>query len=142
MSPTEILTPAQLNAPRTRRQARRVEQAIQGHIVQWLRWLGPRLGAEWFAVPNGGARSPIEGAIFKGQGVKPGVADLVFIWGGGSACMEVKTKDGRVSAAQIEFRARCDRRGIPYAVVRDIDEAQAAVHGWGLVGKPGGNSSG
>jgi hypothetical protein len=115
----------------------RAEEIIQGHIVTWLRYLehAGRLAAVWFACPNGGARSVIEARIFKGQGVRPGVADLVFTWDQqrGSSYMEVKTADGKLSQSQVEFQADCERRGIPYAVVRSIDEAQAAVNGWGLV---------
>jgi hypothetical protein len=127
----------------------RAEEIIQGHIVTWLRYLenAGRLDAVWFACPNGGARSVIEARIFKGQGVRAGVADLVFLWGtfarehaggliaysAGCACMEVKTPEGRLSDAQLEFQVQCERRGIPYVVVRSIDDAQATVNGWGLV---------
>jgi len=116
-----------------RRRPRHREDVIQRHVVTWLRWVGPRLKAIWFHVPNGGGRSAIEAAIFKGLGVTAGAPDLVFLWGGGCACMEVKAEDGRLSPGQVAFREACEQRGIPYAVVRNIDEAQTAVTGWGLI---------
>jgi hypothetical protein len=52
---------------------------------------------------------------------------------GGSACVEVKSLDGRLSPAQVEFQASCAQRGIPYEVVRDINEAEKVLQRLGIV---------
>jgi hypothetical protein len=113
-----------------RRERRRDEDLVQRAIVDWLRLVEPRLAAPWCGVPNGGARSPIEAALLQGLGVVAGAPDLVFVRAG----LEVKRPGGgRLSPAQREFRAGCERRGVPYAVVRSLDEAIAAVEGFGLL---------
>jgi hypothetical protein len=47
-------------------------------------------------VPNGGWRSPIEGAILKGLGVQPGVPDLILVRDGLPFALELKTGRGRL----------------------------------------------
>ena len=51
------------------------EQAMHRAVCQQLRQRGAR-GLLWFHVPNGGRRSPIEAAIYKGLGVRAGVSDF------------------------------------------------------------------
>jgi hypothetical protein len=56
-----------------------------------------------FAIPNGGLRTKIQGAILKAEGVRPGVPDLMLPVARGGACglfVEMKYGDGRVSREQ------------------------------------------
>jgi hypothetical protein len=52
------------------------ESAVQKAVFQHLAARGCGFA---FHVPNGGWRSPVEAAIQKGLGVKPGVPDLIVI---------------------------------------------------------------
>jgi hypothetical protein len=85
---------------RRKRVGSRKEQALQKQIIDYVRYAMRYNGrplTDWlFHVPNGGARSVVEGAIFKGLGVKPGVPDLVLpILSGGYCGSSSKTRTGR-----------------------------------------------
>ncbi len=71
----------------------RAEQALQIACVEWAdraafpefvwqssRWLAPpvKIGEFLHHVPNGGARTPAEGGIFKAMGVRAGYPDLAL----------------------------------------------------------------
>jgi hypothetical protein len=79
-----------------------------------------------FHVPNGGWRSPIEAAILKGQGVRPGVPDLIVIRDGLPFALELKAEGGRLSAAQSEAIERMREAGADVGVAYGLD----AVLGW------------
>ena len=54
------------------------ESAHQRSLITWSQWnisQYPEL-ALLYAIPNGGARDKITGAILKAEGVKPGIPDL------------------------------------------------------------------
>lgn len=115
----------------------RPEDDLQRSIVQiceivWPRYKGRVL---WFHVPNGGARSKTEAAIFKGLGVIAGVPDLVMIWPGFGwsapddpnenevLLVELKAGRGRLNTNQRRIKSQCEKRvGVPYEVVRSVDE--------------------
>lgn len=44
------------------------ESRIQQACIKWFRLQYPKLALNLFAVPNGGARKRIEGAIMKAEG--------------------------------------------------------------------------
>jgi hypothetical protein len=97
------------------------EQTLQHALCEHLAIRGVR-GLVWFAVPNGGARSPIEAAIFKGLGVKAGVSDLILFHAGKFFALELKTETGRTTDAQRNL-GRCATCGgkrrfrIPFVVI-------------------------
>lgn len=107
------------------------EAGFQREVVERLNRY--RLPCLWFHVPNGGRRSRLEAAIFKGLGVKAGVADFIFLWGGGCGCIELKAGRGSLSDAQRDFRANCERLGVPYVVARSLTDIDAALAAWGLI---------
>jgi len=86
----------------------------------------------WFHVPNGGARTAAEGRIFKSMGVRAGVPDLIFLWDGRAACIELKAGRGRLSESQQRFRDDCDAHGIPWRLATSIDDVQHALADWGI----------
>lgn len=96
-----------------------------------------RPGVVWWHTPNGGNRSAAEGARFKQIGVKAGIPDLVFLWGGLYG-MEWKVPNGRpaytqLSAAQREMHPRLLAAGmVACATVDSLEDAKSAVRGWGL----------
>jgi hypothetical protein len=109
------------------------EDAIQRGIVQFLKFSAAP-GVYFSAIPNGGFRAHLEAAIMNGLGVKKGIADLMIIAPGGRAhFLEVKAPTGRMRPEQLQFETWCRTYDVPHAVVRSIDEAVAALRGWGLV---------
>jgi VRR-NUC domain len=98
------------------------ESAIQKAVFQHL---ATRSAAHTFAfhVPNGGWRSPIEAAILKGMGVRPGVPDLIVIKDGLPFALELKAEGGRLSAAQSEALEEMRTAGADVGVAHGLDAA-------------------
>lgn len=71
---------------------------------------------------------------FKKMGMTPGFSDLVIGWQGRMFCMEVKNEKGKQSENQERFEQWCSSCGIPYRVVRSLDEAQSVMVEWGIIG--------
>ena len=92
---------------------RRPEQGLQRLCVQFLRYQYPE--ALFFHPFNGGQRSKIEAAIYKGLGVLPGVSDLIILEpsprGFNGACIELKAGRGKLSDYQKQFQERARDRG-------------------------------
>jgi hypothetical protein len=76
---------------------------------------------------NGGARSAVEGAIFKSLGVVPGAPDLLLWHEGRSYALELKAQAGRVSESQADMLGRLNRAGVSTAVCHGIDNAVAML---------------
>lgn len=101
------------------------EHATQVAIMEFLERALPA-SCMAFAVPNGGRRDRVTGAILKREGVKAGVPDICILRSGGYAApIEVKTETGRLSNSQIAIRDWCGANGIPFAVVRGVGDVQA-----------------
>ena len=78
-----------------------------------------------YAVPNGGHRSPITGAMLKAEGVRKGVPDLqldIKKRGYHGLRMEVKTPKGRLTAEQKEWGEWLRSQGYYWNVVRSVQE--------------------
>jgi hypothetical protein len=118
--------------PRSRKK-QQPEAELQRALVQHLQ-LRAEPGALWFAVPNGGARSKIEAAIFKGLGVKAGVSDLLFLHEGNFFALELKAgKYADPTPAQSQFLADVIHAGGRAAWARGLDEALAQLQQWRLL---------
>lgn len=109
-------------------------------IAQYLDLVCKQAGFWWTTFPGGGKRSKVEAAIFKGLGVKSGVADILIIAPNGKAywaeCKVPKTPTTRKtyqSDDQIYFECICLTLGCPYIVVRSVDDMKAALTDWGLI---------
>ena len=113
----------------------RPEQALQKAVVGHLQWRArPDV---WFcAIPNGDARSPIEGAIFKGLGVVAGAPDLLIVRDGRASFLELKAQGGRLSEAQRECHERLRRAGAVVATATGLDAALDQLEDWQLL-RPG-----
>lgn len=81
---------------------------------------------------NGGRRGRLEAIRFKAMGVEAGVPDLIAFTPRGVYCLEVKTDQGRLSAAQRAFIADLQDYGFDVATVHSVDEAKAAFKAWSL----------
>ena len=108
------------------------ESDIQKAVVKWLDLEAATL--LWFAVPNEGKHHVAYRKHQRAMGVTPGVADLVFIGGGGKAhFIEMKAAKGSLSASQRIFRDCCKQIGAPWALCRSLEEVQGTLRGWLLV---------
>lgn len=102
-----------------------IESKMQCACVRWFRLAHHRLASLLFAVPNGGARSAITGAILKAEGVTKGVADLLLLVPNASyhgLCIEMKTKRGNQSPSQKAWQSAVEAQGYKYIVVRSIEQ--------------------
>ena len=67
-----------------------------------------------------------------------GAPDLLLLLPGGrSACLKIRTQAMRLTADQASFGALCEERGIPFAVVRSVEEARAALVRLGVAAREG-----
>jgi hypothetical protein len=95
-----------------------------------------RLRAVFSHVPNeliGYTRKSPVNALARAAGVIPGSADYWFAWGGGSALLEAKSADGRLSDNQKDMRSWCEAVGVPYHVFRSVDEGLDILRGLGVL---------
>ena len=123
---------AQQEKNERRARPRHQESDLQRTCVSWFRAQYPDHALMLFAVPNGGGRSRIEGAIMKGEGVTAGVADLILLearGGYGALCIEMKTRDksSRQSSSQKAWQQAAEKAGNRYVVVRSFEAFRALV---------------
>jgi hypothetical protein len=110
----------------------RSEQQIQRAVFQHLA-IRAAPGTFAFHPANGGWRSRVEGAIFKGLGVRAGIPDIVAIKDGKCFFLELKAPDGRLTLVQRDAHAALAAAGATVAVAYGLDEALARLEAWGLV---------
>lgn len=71
----------------------------------------------------------------KKAGVRPGFPDLILIKrdaeGSRVGFFEIKRPGGKLSPEQEAFSDLCTDWRLPFAVVRSVDDAQAALRQWG-----------
>lgn len=92
----------------------------------------------WFHVSNENpvARQYIHWAkLQKAIGLMKGAPDYVFLWKDGAACMEMKSRQGRLSDAQKTFRAWCQQQMVPYVVIYSAEEGIQQLTEWHLIGE-------
>jgi hypothetical protein len=109
------------------------ESQLQAAVFLWASWhegKWPDLGL-MFAIPNGGARDTVTGAILKREGVKKGVPDIFLPVARGpyhGLFIEMKAgKRGKVSAEQEYYLNRLAENGYWSIVCRDADGAILAI---------------
>lgn len=104
--------------------------------MELWRWFqaNRRPGVLGWHVPNGGRRSPREGARLKKMGVVPGVADYHFLDARGRFfALEYKTEYGRETEAQMAFRAAVNTNMGYASVAHGLTQAKKTMQTWGLV---------
>lgn len=121
-----------MNAPAT-------ERAIQRRVLRRMAALLPP-EAFFFHVPNQ-ILDPAEvldpagyGGALLGDGMKPGVPDLILLHRGMAYGLEVKQPGERLSADQCKVHDRMAAAGVPVATVFSADGAACALAGFGLLG--------
>ena len=108
------------------------EQVLQRAVCQHLHQRGAS-GLLWFHVPNGGRRSPVEAAIFKGLGVRAGVSDLILLRDGRAFALELKTECGRPTTSQMQFVSEFRAAGGEASIASGLDQALHTLETWGLL---------
>lgn len=112
----------------------RKEADIQAEFFDKVKLFFPKLPCKLlFHVPNGGSRNKVEAAKLNGQGVKPGVSDVILLIprnGFASLCIEFKTESGKQSKEQIEFQQQAEAFGNKYVIARTAFEAIEAVRAY------------
>lgn len=106
------------------------ESTLQKRCVNWFRLNYPK-HLRLIAIPNGGARNAITGAILKGEGVVAGAPDLFLFHaaqGFHGLAIEMKSRIGKQSESQKAFEADIDIEGYKYVVCRSFEEFQAVVN--------------
>lgn len=110
---------------------RHKESSLQIACVRWFRLQYPNHLI--FAIPNGGNRNAITGAILKAEGALAGVPDL-FV-----ACanfhhfglfIEMKSDKGKLSEAQIYIRSKLELKGYRVEVCNSVESFQTVVHNY------------
>ncbi len=107
----------------------RPEQALQRDVVRALHGLP----VTFFHPANGGKRTKIEAAIFKGQGVRAGVPDLWIGQHGRTVFVELKSETGTVTKSQKTMHEELTYHGFPVAVCRTIGEVVDALRVAGFI---------
>ena len=112
------------------------EADAQRAIVHALRFVLPHGAIVQHSVnevTSGDWRGKTRQAILVGMGVHPGFADLIVLSGGRVLFLEVKSKTGRLSPAQVAFRDTVQAQGFAWALVRSVDDALAALADHGFI---------
>ena len=124
-------------------QAPVTERQIQRAILRRLYGLLPPPSAFVFHVPNQ-LLAPTEilsqrdyGGALLGDGMRPGVPDLILLHRSKAYGLEVKRPGADPTPVQLAVHGRMRGAGCPVAVVRSADDTQAALAGWGLLGALG-----
>lgn len=111
---------------------RNQEHRIQAALFKWAAYASrehPALKL-MFAIPNGGARDAITGAMLKAEGVKRGVPDIFLPQPVGTyhgLFIELKTSTGRPSPEQREWLCRLNNRGYAAVLCRGFEEATETI---------------
>lgn len=116
--------------------ARRPEDILQIHVVEFLRLAVKRPDRFWFC-PNGGNLSRAQAGTFKAMGLTPGVPDMHFMWASGAArqfpcygVIELKAGKNTETADQVAFGKDAAALGHTYAVCRSIEEVERTLRAW------------
>jgi hypothetical protein len=115
-----------------RHRRRQPEAQLQRALVEYLRWC--TRGDVWFThLANGGARTAIEGAIFKSLGVRAGAPDLLIIRAGQPIFVECKAPGRKPTLTQLECHDALLRAGATVETFDDVDAALAFLRRLGVL---------
>jgi hypothetical protein len=104
------------------------EQALQQQVAQYLD-IVLKPPAFWTAIAHGGG-GLMRGKINKGMGMKAGIPDILILSPFRQCWIELKSKKGRLSPAQIEIYQALLAAGCCVGVCRSLDEVRAALLTW------------
>lgn len=89
----------------------------------------------WMHVPNefAGGFKPVWGQLMTAIGRIKGAPDYLFLWAGGSGCIEFKDVNGTQSEDQEYVEQWCQDAGVPYEVAFSADQGFDILVSWGLL---------
>lgn len=90
--------------------------------------------AFWTTIAHGGG-GKIRGAQLKARGMKPGVADMLFIRPDATLWAELKTATGRQSPEQKAFEASVKACGHHYEICRSVTDLERTLRLHGFLGR-------
>lgn len=108
-----------------RRKPRQEEHQLQAACVRWFEANYPEYDGLLFAVPNGGRRDKVTGAMLREEGVRAGVSDLLLLVpsaGDHGLCIEMKTPRGRQHPSQKRWMEKVRQHGYRYTICRSLDD--------------------
>lgn len=108
------------------------EADLQRQVVQLLRVALPAGAIVHHSANEQRRGGRAAQGIALGMGVHPGFADLLVLVAGRVLFLELKSPTGRLSPAQVEFRAAALGQGFGWSLVRSIDDALAALREWNI----------
>lgn len=107
------------------------EHQEQCSLVRWWELTHPRMTQLLFAIPNGGARNAVTGALLKDEGVRKGVPDLFLAIPTGEChglFIEIKRQNGgKVDKAQKEMHEALRAAGYSVAVCKGFEAARMEI---------------
>lgn len=131
------LHPKHGSAKAPRKKPQHLESRLQQACFKWFCYQYPQHKGLLFAIGNGGKRSKVEAGIMKGEGVVPGVADLMLAvsnYQTGKTTyshglfIELKYGTGKQSPAQIAFEQAVTAQGYQYSVCRTLEEFMSVIN--------------
>ncbi len=108
-----------------------IESRIQQASVRWFRLQYPKYAGLLYAIPNGGYRNAVTGAILKAEGALAGVADLFLSVPNRyhhGFYIEMKKPKGRQQESQKVFQKAVEAQGYKYALCYSLDEFMQLVN--------------
>lgn len=108
------------------------EHQQQSHLVKWASLQSkaiPELDM-LFAIPNGGARTAVTGAMLKREGVRPGIPDLMLAYPNHESAglfIEMKTKGGKIAPHQDKWLEKLTAHGYRVEVCWSFEEAKDVI---------------
>ena len=112
---------------------RHPESELQIACKKWFGLQYPKWNDLLIAIPNGGARSKVEAAIMKAEGVTPGVCDMMLaipLHGWPGAFIELKIGSNTQSPAQKQWSNLAASVGYATALVYTLDEFMEFVNNY------------
>ena len=114
-----------------------LESKLQTTCVKWFRLQYPNYLL--FAIPNGGARDLITGAIMKREGVVPGVPDLFLAhatFESYGLFIEMKSDKGKLSPNQIYVRSKLELAGYHVEICNSFESFKSVIENYLTNPKP------
>lgn len=108
------------------------EHDLQKRCMRWFDVVYPMFSPLMFAVPNAGRRTRSEAGMLKAEGMKAGVADIIFQipnqhYSSLNIEMKTESKSSRQTGAQRDYEEAILATGGKYVVCRTYEEFQTVV---------------
>lgn len=107
-----------------------LESKLQAACIKWFRYEYNKYKDLYWATPNGGARTTLQGVILKREGVIAGNADtfLAVAKGGYHGFfIEFKIVKGKQSDPQKNFQQAVEGQGYKYEIIRTFEDFTSTV---------------